>query len=74
MTVSKIGCLWAFSLLTASPGARAHYDKRREHGDNFASAGRHLANRYFGILYHCLQTRQAYDETRAFPAKLTSAA
>ncbi len=56
------GYLWAFSLLTASPAARANYDRRRERGYSHAAAGRHLANRYFGILYHCLQTRQLYDE------------
>jgi transposase len=70
----QAGYLWAFSLLTASAGARAHYDKRRENGDSFSSAGRHLANRYFGILYHCLQTRQAYDEAKAFPAIQTTTA
>jgi hypothetical protein len=66
--------LLAFSLLTASPGARAHYDKRREHGASHAAANRHLADRYFGILYHCLQNHQAYDETAAFPVGLASAA
>ena len=70
----QAGYLWAFSLLTASPGARAHYDKRREHGDSHAAANRHLASRYFGILYHCLQNHQAYDETTAFAVGLASAA
>lgn len=55
----QAGYLWAFSLLTASPGARAHYDWRRDHGDSFAAANRNLANRYFGILYHC---RQHHDQ------------
>jgi hypothetical protein len=32
-----------------------------------SAAARHLANRYFGILFHCLQHRITYDETKAFP-------
>ncbi len=70
----QAGYLWAFSLLTASPGARAHYDRRREHGDSHPAAARHLANRYLGILHYCLQNNQAYDEARAFPAGLADAA
>jgi hypothetical protein len=31
------------------------------------AAARHLANRFFGILYHCLQERISYDEAKAFP-------
>jgi DNA modification methylase len=31
------------------------------------SVGIELANRYFGILYHCLQHRVRYDENLAFP-------
>ena len=65
--LGQVGYLWALSLLTTSPGARAHYDRRRERGDNYSAAARNLANRYLGILYHCLHTRQTYDESRAFP-------
>lgn len=65
--LGQVGYLWAFSLLTASPGAREHYDRRREHGDKYAAACRNLANRYLGILHHCLQTGTTYDENRAFP-------
>ncbi len=32
--------VWAFSSLRASPGADAHYRRRRDHGDWHASAGR----------------------------------
>jgi transposase len=35
----QAGYLWALPLLTNSPGARAHYDRRRETGDTY-SAGR----------------------------------
>ena len=65
--LGQVGYLWALSLLTTSPGARAHYDRRRERGDNYSAAARNLANRYLGILYHCLHTRQTYDESKAFP-------
>ncbi len=65
--LGQVGYLWAFSLLTASPGARAHYDRRREHGDAHGAANRNLANRYFGILHHCLQEHELYDEHTAFP-------
>lgn len=49
------GYPWALPLLTRSPGARAHYARRRQRGDSYSVAARHLANRFFGILYHCLQ-------------------
>ncbi|MFF4672196.1 IS110 family transposase [Streptomyces sp. NPDC001279] len=60
------GFLWAFSALRASPGADAHYRRRRERGDWHAQAQRHLLNRMIGQLYHCLQTRQLFDEDHAF--------
>jgi transposase len=63
----QAGYLWALPLLTHSPGARAHYEHRRERGDSYNAAARHLANRYFGILFHCLQNRLTYDETKAIP-------
>lgn len=60
------GFLWAFSALHASPGADAHYRRRREHGDWHASAQRNLFNRMLGQLYHCLQTRELFNEEHAF--------
>jgi transposase len=65
--LGQAGYLWAFSLLRQSPGARAHYDRRREHGDSHAAALRNLSNRYMGILFHCLQQCTPYDEMKAFP-------
>ncbi|MET8810339.1 IS110 family transposase [Streptomyces sp. NPDC004546] len=65
------GFLWAFAALTASPGANAHYRRRREHGDWHAAAQRHLLNRFLGQLHHCLQTRQPFDEQRAFAPLLS---
>ncbi|BDD71126.1 MULTISPECIES: IS110-like element IS117 family transposase [Streptomyces] len=68
------GFLWAFAALQASPGANAHYRRRREHGDWHAAAQRHLLNRFLGQLHHCLQTRQHFDEQRAFAPLLQAAA
>ncbi len=69
--------LWA-SALTASPGAHAHYQRRRTAGDGHTAALRHLSNRLLGCLHHCLQTRQLYQETTAFtppqPQQLPTAA
>ena len=59
---------WAFSALTASPGARAHYDRRKDAGDRHAAAQRNLFGRLLGCLHHCLLTCQHYDEATAFPA------
>ncbi len=68
------GFLWAFSALKASPGANAHYRRRRESGDWHAQAQRHLFNRMIGQLYHCLQTRQLFDEHHAFTSSSTDLA
>jgi transposase len=60
--------IWAFAALTASPGARAHYDRRKDAGDRHAAAQRNLFARLLGCLHHCLLTGQHYDEATAFPA------
>ncbi|MCX4564549.1 IS110 family transposase [Streptomyces phaeochromogenes] len=65
--LAAVGYLWAFSSLRNSPGARAHYDRRREGGDRHVSAQRHLFNRFVGMLFHCLQHEEHYAESRAFP-------
>jgi transposase len=65
--LNHAGYLWAFATLTHSPGANAHYRRRREAGDWHAQALRHLFNRMLGQL-HCLQTRVSFDESIAFPA------
>ncbi len=64
--LAAAGYIWAFAALTASPGARAHYDRRKQAGDRHAAALRNLYNRFLGCLHHCLATRQHYDETTAF--------
>jgi hypothetical protein len=58
--------LWAFAALSASPGARAHYDARRAAGDTRHQALRALGNRLTGILHGCLTHHTAYRETTAW--------
>ncbi|MGP3922352.1 IS110 family transposase [Streptomyces sp. 8N616] len=73
--LNHVGYLWAFSAITASPGAKTHYRRRRDdHGDWHAAAQRHLFNRMLGQLYHCLQQRSLFDEDTAFPTALAVAA
>lgn len=69
---------WAFATLTRSPGARAHYDRRRAAGDHHNAALRHLANKLLGRLWWCLQHNVDWDETIAWlppqnaPVELTA--
>jgi transposase len=74
--LNAAGYTWAFSALTASPGARAHYDRRREDGDRHAAAQRNLFGRLLGCLHHCPAAGCEYDEATAFPGstKLSAAA
>jgi transposase len=73
--LAAAGYIWAFSAITASPGARDHYDRRRGAGDRHAAAQRNLFSRLPGCLHHCLATGQHYDEATAFPpGSVTSAA
>ena len=66
--------LWAFSALTASPGARAYYDRLRAAGATHQQALRALANRLVGILHGCLRHRTTYNELQAWPAATQNAA
>jgi transposase len=72
--LAAVGPIWALSSLRASPGARRHFDARRDAGDWNHQAQRHLFNKFLGQLHHCLQTGQLYDEHRAFPPPLALAA
>jgi hypothetical protein len=56
----------AFCVLTASPGARAHYDTIRACGTGHHAALRQLANHLVGILHGCLRTRTPYREHTAW--------
>jgi transposase len=67
--LAAAGYTWAFAALTASPGARAHYDRRRDAGDRHTAAQRNLYGRLLGCLHHCLQAGRHYDEATAFPAR-----
>lgn len=66
--LAAVGYVWAFAALTASPGARTHYNRRRTAGDRHTAAQRNLFNRLLGCLHHCLTTRQTYNENAAFTA------
>ncbi len=64
--LAAVGWVWA-TYASINPGpARAHYRRRRDHGDRHAAALRHLFNKMIGQLYHCLQTRQTFDAQKAF--------
>ncbi|MFE4631248.1 IS110 family RNA-guided transposase [Streptomyces mirabilis] len=65
--LASVGYVWAFAALTASTGARAHYDRRRADGDRHTAAQRNLFNRMLGCLHHCLTKQTPYDEATAFP-------
>src|SRR5436305_762897 len=69
--LAAVGYTWAFAALTASPGARNHYDRRRKNGDRHAAAQRNLFGRLLSCLHHCLATGQHYDENTAFPTATT---
>ncbi|MFD1719244.1 IS110 family transposase [Georgenia deserti] len=74
--LASAGYNWAFAALTHSPGARAHYDRRRARGDGHAAALRNLYNRFLGQLHHCLRSGHLYDEITAFgdqPMRATAA-
>ncbi|WP_218952215.1 transposase [Amycolatopsis anabasis] len=52
--LAAAGWLWAFIAATHREPAKAHYRRRRDHGDRHSTARRHLLNRLLGQLYHCL--------------------
>jgi transposase len=67
--LAAVGFTWSLAALSLSPGARAHYDRRRAAGDGHTAAFRHLFNRFLGCLYHCIQHHKHYNETTAFPTQ-----
>jgi hypothetical protein len=64
--LAAVGYVWAFSALTKSPGARAHYDRRRATGERHTAAQRNLFNRMLGCLHHCLSDQVPFGEATAF--------
>jgi transposase len=65
---------WAFCALTASPGARAFYDARRDAKDSHHQALRALGNRLVGILHGCLRHYTHYNEHKAWAHRSSTAA
>ena len=63
---------WAFAAITKSPGARAHYDRRKTAGDSNNAALRNLANKLLGRLWWCLANDQTWDEHAAWPARTST--
>jgi hypothetical protein len=72
--LAAVGFVWAFAAIPRPGPAKEHYERRRALGDRHAAALRHLFNRFLGQLWYCLQTRQTYDENKAWHPALTTAA
>jgi transposase len=72
--LAAVGFVWAFAAIPRPGPAKDHYERRRASGDRHAAALRHLYNRFLGQLWHCLQTRQTYDETKAWNSVMPTAA
>jgi hypothetical protein len=68
--LASVGYVWAFAALTASPGARAHYDRRKAAGDRHVAAQRNLFNRLLGCLHHCLHHRPDLRRSHRVPHNL----
>jgi transposase len=66
--------LWAFSAISASPGARHFYDHRRAAGDTHHQALRALGNHLVGYLHGCLASHAPYNETTAWANRPAAAA
>jgi transposase len=65
---------WAFCAITASPGARAFYNRHRAAGDSHHQALRALGNRLVGILHGCLRHHTRYNEHTAWAHRSAIAA
>jgi hypothetical protein len=57
---------WAFAMLTKSPGARAHYDRRRAGGEHHNAALRNLASKLLDRLWWCLKHGELWDDAAAW--------
>jgi hypothetical protein len=57
---------WAFCTLTHSDGARRNYDELRTRGKTHRQDKRQSANRWVGILHHCLERDELYCENLAW--------
>lgn len=72
--LAAVGPIWALGSLRAPPGARRHFDTRRQTGDWNHQAQRNLFNKFLGQLHHCLHTGQHFSEHQAIPPPLPLAA
>jgi transposase len=70
--LAAVGYVWAFAAIPRPGPAKDAYERRRALGDRHAAALRHLFNRFLGQLWHCLQTRQTYDKTKAWNLVMTT--
>ncbi len=68
--VLDVACLPLVGLRrpTWSPGARAHYDRRRAAGEHHNAALRNVANKRIARLWWCIANDQPWDEHDAWPA------
>ena len=71
--LAAVGFVWAFAAIPRPGPVKDQYDRRRTHGDRHAAALRNVFNRLLGQLYHCLQTGQTYDASKAFPGSIHDA-
>ena len=65
---------WAFSAISASPGARRYYDLQRARKKGHNEALRIVANRLVGVLHGCLRHQQLYREDIAWASVEVTAA
>jgi hypothetical protein len=68
--LNHAGSLWAFSAITASPGARFTTGAAA----TTTGTGTRPLNRMIGQLYHCLQHGRRLDEAVAFPVPASAVA
>lgn len=71
--LAAVGFVWAFAAIPRPGPIKDHYSRRRTHGDRHAAALRNVFNRLLGQLYHCLQTGQTYNASKAFPGSVHDA-
>jgi transposase InsO family protein len=64
--LAVVGYNRTFTAIDASPGARAHYDRRKASGERHTAAQRNLFGCLLDCLRHCLATGRPYDELGGF--------
>lgn len=70
--LAAVGFVWAFAAIPRPGRTKDHYERRRALGDRHAAALGHLFNRFLGQLWHCLQTEQTYNESKAWNSVRTT--